>query len=152
MQAALPPALNGLKAPSLADIDVMASDVFRRLPRRFQDMCQGLVIQVDDFPTEEVLDSMGLDSELCLAWEADGDAELTSDIRDFRAALLAEHSGRSADEFLEVEGLVARIDALSTGPGRRLEPCSFERQSASPLRNQIFDPGDPVELPVLTQS
>jgi phosphatidylserine/phosphatidylglycerophosphate/cardiolipin synthase-like enzyme len=96
--------------------------------------------------------SMGLDSELCLAWEADGDAELTSDIRGLRAALLAEHAGRSPVEFLEVEGLVERIDALFEGPGRRLEPCSFERQAASPLRNQIFDPGDPPDPALRTDS
>jgi phospholipase D1/2 len=89
--------------------------------------------------------SMGLDSELGLAWEAEGDLELTSDIRDFRAALLAEHAGRSPAEFLEIKGLVERIDALSLGPTRRLEPFPFERLSASPLRNQIFDPGDPSE-------
>ncbi len=90
--------------------------------------------------------SMGVDSELCLAWEAEGDAELASDIREFRAALLAEHAGASAARFLEVEGLVERIDAL-TGAGRRLESCCFERQSASPLRNQIFDPGEPPTSP-----
>jgi predicted Zn-dependent protease with MMP-like domain len=61
MQATNP--FSDLKAPSLAEFEVMASDVFRRLPRRFHDLCQDLVIQLDDFPTEEVLDSMGAESE-----------------------------------------------------------------------------------------
>ena len=57
---------SGLKAPSLVEIEVMARDVFDRLPRRFHDLCQNLVIHVDDFPTEEVLDSMGAESEFDL--------------------------------------------------------------------------------------
>lgn len=58
--------LHGLKAPSLIEIEVMATDVFRRLPRRFRDLCQDLVIHVDDFPTEEVLESMEAQSEFDL--------------------------------------------------------------------------------------
>jgi len=54
------------KAPSLVELELIASDVYRRLPRRFRDLCAGLVIQVDDFPTEEVLDHMGAESEFDL--------------------------------------------------------------------------------------
>jgi predicted Zn-dependent protease with MMP-like domain len=61
-----PLAWRSLKAPSLAEFEVLASDVFRRLPRRFRELCSGLVIQVDDFPTEEVLDHMGAESEFDL--------------------------------------------------------------------------------------
>jgi predicted Zn-dependent protease with MMP-like domain len=52
-----------LKAPSLADIEAMADDVFRRLPDHFRALSVGIVIQVDDFPTEEVVEHMGLDNE-----------------------------------------------------------------------------------------
>ena len=52
-----------LKAPTLADIEAMADDVFRRLPDHFRALSQGIVIQVDDFPTEEVVEHMGLDNE-----------------------------------------------------------------------------------------
>ena len=55
-----------MKAPSLAELELLAADVFRRLPRRFRDLCAGLVIQVDDFPTEEVLDHMDAESEFDL--------------------------------------------------------------------------------------
>lgn len=58
-----PPILPHLKAPTLVEIEVMADDVFRRLPDRFRGLCEGIVIQVDDFPTEEVVDHMGLESE-----------------------------------------------------------------------------------------
>ena len=61
-----PLAWRPVKAPSLAELELLAADVFRRLPRRFRDLCAGLVIQVDDFPTEEVLDHMDAESEFDL--------------------------------------------------------------------------------------
>jgi predicted Zn-dependent protease with MMP-like domain len=56
----------GVAAPSLSAFEVLASDAFRRLPTTFRELCEDLVIQVDDFPTDEVLDKMGLDSEFDL--------------------------------------------------------------------------------------
>ena len=61
-----PLAWRPVKAPSLADIEFIATEAFARLPQRFRALCEGLVIQVDDFPTDEVLNSMGLQSELDL--------------------------------------------------------------------------------------
>ena len=61
-----PMAWRPMKAPSLVELEVLASDVFQRLPRRFRDLCTGIVIQVDDFPTEEVLDHIGAESEFDL--------------------------------------------------------------------------------------
>ena len=61
-----PLAWRPLKAPSLAELELLAIDVFRGLPRRFRDLCTDLVVQVDDFPTEEVLDHMGAESEFDL--------------------------------------------------------------------------------------
>ena len=54
------------KAPSLAAFEVLASEVFRHLPKRFRDLCSNLVIQVDDFPTQEVLRRMRAKSEFDL--------------------------------------------------------------------------------------
>ena len=54
------------KAPSLAELEVLAGEVLRHLPKRFRDLCEGLVIQVDDFPSDEVLDEMGAESEFDL--------------------------------------------------------------------------------------
>jgi predicted Zn-dependent protease with MMP-like domain len=51
------------KAPSLADMEAMAHDIFAHLPERFRRLCEGLIIRVEDFPTEEVLDEMKADSE-----------------------------------------------------------------------------------------
>ena len=55
-----------LKAPSLAEFEVIATEAFRRLPKKFRDRCEGVVVQVDEYATEEVLDSMGIQSELDL--------------------------------------------------------------------------------------
>ena len=54
------------KAPSLAEMEAMAHDVFGRLPKTFRDLCEGVIIRVDDFPTEEVLDEMEAESEFDL--------------------------------------------------------------------------------------
>jgi predicted Zn-dependent protease with MMP-like domain len=61
-----PLAWRGIKAPSLAALEVLAGEVFHRLPRRFRDLCVDLVIQVDDFPSEEVLNHMGAESKFDL--------------------------------------------------------------------------------------
>ena len=61
-----PLAWQPMKAPSLVELEVLASEVYGRLPQRFRTLCADLVIQVDDFPTEEVLDHMGAESEFDL--------------------------------------------------------------------------------------
>ena len=61
-----PLAWRPVKAPSLAEFSVIAEDVFRRLPDKFRALCEGLVIQVEDFPTDEVLDDMDAESEFDL--------------------------------------------------------------------------------------
>jgi len=61
-----PLAWRRMKAPSLAELEVLAGEVFLRLPQKFRDLCAGLVIQVDDFPSDEVLDTMGAESEFDL--------------------------------------------------------------------------------------
>lgn len=54
------------QAPSLAEFEEMAEAAFKRLPQRFRDMCGDVVIRIEDFPTDEVLDQMGIESELDL--------------------------------------------------------------------------------------
>ena len=44
----------------------MAHDIFERLPKPFRDLCEGVIIRVDDFPTDEVLDEMEAESEFDL--------------------------------------------------------------------------------------
>jgi predicted Zn-dependent protease with MMP-like domain len=52
-----------VKAPSLEELEVMAEEAFRRLPEKFRALCEGLVIRVEDFPTDEVLDALGAETE-----------------------------------------------------------------------------------------
>ena len=52
--------------PSLAEIEALAQEAYAKLPNEFRAMCQDLVIRVEDFPTDEVLESMHLESEFDL--------------------------------------------------------------------------------------
>lgn len=61
-----PLAWRPVKAPSLAELEVLAGEVFRHLPKRFRDLCADVVIRIDDFPSDEVLDEMGAQSEFDL--------------------------------------------------------------------------------------
>ena len=61
-----PLAWRPLKAPSLDEFEVIAAEAFGRLPRHFREKCEGVVIRVEDYATDEVLDSMKIASELDL--------------------------------------------------------------------------------------
>ena len=59
-------ALAAAHAPSAADIDALAHAAFTHLPAHFRRLCEGLVIQVVDFPDEETLEEMEAESEFDL--------------------------------------------------------------------------------------
>jgi predicted Zn-dependent protease with MMP-like domain len=61
-----PLAWRDAKAPSLAELEVLAVEVFRQLPKKFRDLCADVVIQVDDFPTEEVQEALQAETEFDL--------------------------------------------------------------------------------------
>ena len=61
-----PLAWKPLKAPSLLEFEVIAIEAFRRLPAHFRARCEGVVVHVEDYATDEVLDTMGIASELDL--------------------------------------------------------------------------------------
>lgn len=50
--------LSGLTAPSLSDIEILAAEAFDKLPAAFRLLCGDIVFSVEDFPTNDVLDSM----------------------------------------------------------------------------------------------
>jgi predicted Zn-dependent protease with MMP-like domain len=58
------PTFRSLKAPSLAEFETLAVEAYSRLPPCFLVRCEGVVVHVEDYPTEEVLDEMGIESEL----------------------------------------------------------------------------------------
>jgi len=60
------PKWRGIIAPTLSDIDLLAAEAYARLPEHFRNLCQNLVIRVEDFPTEDVVHSMQLESEFDL--------------------------------------------------------------------------------------
>ena len=49
-------------APSLTAVELIADAAYRRLPSDFRALCSDLVIRVEDFPTDDVLSAMKIDS------------------------------------------------------------------------------------------
>lgn len=47
-------------------MEIIAHEAFARLPKHFRDLCAGVIIQVDDFPTAEVLEELKAESEFDL--------------------------------------------------------------------------------------
>ncbi|HEY8335758.1 MAG TPA: metallopeptidase family protein [Tardiphaga sp.] len=54
------------RSPTLAEMEAMAHDMFARLPKTFRALCEGVIIRVDDFPTEEVLEELQAETEFDL--------------------------------------------------------------------------------------
>lgn len=51
-----------LEAPSLAEFEAIAEQAYSRLPSRFRALTGDVIIRIEDFPADEVLDSMGIES------------------------------------------------------------------------------------------
>ncbi|MFW2391438.1 MAG: metallopeptidase family protein [Methyloceanibacter sp.] len=54
--------LNKHRAPSLTEFETIANTAFKRLPAAFRDMTKDVLSRIEEFPTDEVLDSLGIDS------------------------------------------------------------------------------------------
>jgi predicted Zn-dependent protease with MMP-like domain len=50
-------------APSLDDFDRMANSAFAGLPEDFRQLCEGVIIRVEDFPDDATLKEMNCESE-----------------------------------------------------------------------------------------
>lgn len=50
------------RAPTLAAFEEIAQDAYERLPETFRALTSELLIRVEDFATDEVLDAMGIGS------------------------------------------------------------------------------------------
>ncbi len=48
----------GLSAPSLKDIERLATEAFEGLPAEFRNLCGTIVFRVEDFPAKDVLDEL----------------------------------------------------------------------------------------------
>lgn len=53
-------------APTLAEFEAMADEAFARLPQEFRALCEGVVIRIDDFPDDDVLEEMQAETEFDL--------------------------------------------------------------------------------------
>jgi predicted Zn-dependent protease with MMP-like domain len=68
MDAQIPINWEHAAAPSLEEIEAMARAAYARLPEQFRALCGGgdLVIRVEDFPSEAVIERMRVESEFDL--------------------------------------------------------------------------------------
>lgn len=53
-------------SPTLEDFEAVARAAFDRLPAEFRRLAGAIVIRIDEFPEDEVLDELGLESEFDL--------------------------------------------------------------------------------------
>ncbi|MFZ5906590.1 MAG: phospholipase D-like domain-containing protein [Nitrospirota bacterium] len=97
--------------------------------------------------------SMGLDTELNIAWEETGDAgdRLADSIRAVRMDLLAEHTGLGDFHIREADRLVDSLDQLVGEQKGRLRPHTMEAIFGDAgevkklnLDALPFDPGEPI--------
>jgi predicted Zn-dependent protease with MMP-like domain len=50
------------RAPTISEFEALAADAWQRLPSEFRDKARDVLIRVEEFGTDEVLDSLGIDS------------------------------------------------------------------------------------------
>jgi predicted Zn-dependent protease with MMP-like domain len=50
------------RAPDLGDFEALAAAAWARLPRALRDLCGNVVVRVEDFPTQDVLRELKLES------------------------------------------------------------------------------------------
>jgi predicted Zn-dependent protease with MMP-like domain len=54
------------QAPNLLQFEAIAHAAYERLPARFRELTSDVLIRVEEFPTDEVLDSLGVESRFGL--------------------------------------------------------------------------------------
>jgi predicted Zn-dependent protease with MMP-like domain len=52
----------GATAPTLADFEIIAASAWERIQPEFREVCGDLVIRIEDFALDEVLDELDIDS------------------------------------------------------------------------------------------
>jgi predicted Zn-dependent protease with MMP-like domain len=50
------------RAPSIAELEELAAAAWQRLPAEFRALCVGVVIRVEDFATDEILNALNIES------------------------------------------------------------------------------------------
>jgi len=59
-------AWRGALSPSLAEMEMLAVEAYAHLPEEFRRLTGEIVIQVAEFPTDEVMDALSLETEFDL--------------------------------------------------------------------------------------
>jgi phosphatidylserine/phosphatidylglycerophosphate/cardiolipin synthase-like enzyme/uncharacterized membrane protein YdjX (TVP38/TMEM64 family) len=99
--------------------------------------------------------SMGLDSECCLAIEAEDDARIAEAITTLRNRLLSEHLGVSidtlSDALTDKASLIETVESRSVAGRRRLEKLEYSQSlpvdaAAIVPDHKILDPEAPIEF------
>jgi len=52
-----------LTAPTTEDIDTLARETFEQLPKKFRERCGEIVFRVEDFPDDDVVEEMELETQ-----------------------------------------------------------------------------------------
>ena len=84
-----PLAWRAVTAPSLVDFEILANEVYRGLPKKFRTLCEDLVIRIEDFATDEILNNMDIGKSVRSVGALPGGRLAVS--RRKRAAAHAEH-------------------------------------------------------------
>lgn len=50
------------RAPSLEDLEQLAAEAWERLPEHFRQVCSDVIVRVEEFATDEVLNELGIAS------------------------------------------------------------------------------------------
>jgi predicted Zn-dependent protease with MMP-like domain len=108
-------AASGTYAPGAAEIERLAESAIARMPAHFRRHLEGVVLRVDDWPEEEVLDQLGIEDSLDLTGLYTGrpigeqssllSGELPAMIHLYRLPLLHEW----AETGVALEDLVAHV-------------------------------------------
>ncbi len=62
MNAEKSPSWRNATAPALEEFEALASAAYARLPAHFRELCDHLIIRVEDFPAAKVLEEMEVES------------------------------------------------------------------------------------------
>ncbi len=106
-----------LLPPSLVEIERIADVSFADLPETFRNLCEGLVIQVEDFPADEILDEMDCETEFDLLGLFRGNG--------LAQAAAVPQDGPDAEYDLALSAADSRLlGGKRRGARRRHHPCS----------------------------
>jgi predicted Zn-dependent protease with MMP-like domain len=114
-------AASGTYAPTAAEIERLAEAAIARMPGQFRRHLEGVVLRIDDWPDEEVLDQLGIEDSLDLTGLYTGrpigeqssllSGELPAMIHLYRLPLLHEWAERG----IGLEDLVAHVIVHEVG-------------------------------------